>query len=721
MIPIQQEHEHYSGKSKETTGFKMAHSNKSFKILSSGLYSNKVLAVLREYLTNAYDSHADKGIKDQPFRVHLPTKLEPWFEVEDFGIGLSKEDVINIYTVFFTSTKVNDNDTNGCLGLGSKSAYAVSDQFTITAIKYGVKVIYSCYISREGFPTADLKHEVNTLEGDGVTVRIPVAPNECYKWVNEWCFVSSPYEVLPTTNYKEDDQYDITLKSKLRSRIKDSRNNKLGVVDLEPDQSELTGKCYALMGNVLYKIEDSVQYLRTKDLVGLYNQLSPYSFVLLHFDIGEVDIAPSRESLSFDPTTIRNVQKKLTKLVNSYYKTKVEEFGGIDTNNYYKLYRKFKDTPLWEILLGLVFPFTKGSKLRKYEEIPWRGINRNKFFPLEGMTSEVVRGLIPRVGNYYNSSVTYSPNLCEVNHRRLREISSPSLLFSKDGATKNVKPTMEVLKLQLEKEGKSPNLIYVTCEEDKVTMQDYFSISDENVYTFEDYKAKVVSKKRKQPIREKLGKLEDNKVLCRNKTPDQGFLVYDVVDLNEGFVVYVDGESFDVSLVKDHSCSVYLQSSTASTVMKFCGIDKVVIRNKTNSRKLKLSNIKPLESVWKDNVNKVKAQVIKSRVWTGCGRSYENIYNQLVSHKIKSFKKVSDMSGKYPSVENFPDTVKLHDLGWNKTKLYNSELSKRDKLIDKCDEEFKVFKEGLPLYHQLRNYSTIEDMKYYLKLEKVIK
>ena len=108
-----------------TTGeFKIRNSAKAFKILSDGLYSNKIKAVIRELSCNAVDSHVAANKADTPFEVHLPTVLEPWFSVRDFGLGLDGDQVENIYTTYFESTKTESNDFIGALGLGSKSPFS---------------------------------------------------------------------------------------------------------------------------------------------------------------------------------------------------------------------------------------------------------------------------------------------------------------------------------------------------------------------------------------------------------------------------------------------------------------------------------------------------------------------------------------------------------------------------------------------------------------------
>ena len=46
-------------------------------ILRDRLYTNKILAVLREYSANAWDAHIDGGCPDKPIKVVLPTSRLP--------------------------------------------------------------------------------------------------------------------------------------------------------------------------------------------------------------------------------------------------------------------------------------------------------------------------------------------------------------------------------------------------------------------------------------------------------------------------------------------------------------------------------------------------------------------------------------------------------------------------------------------------------------------
>ena len=49
------------------TAFQIKTTAKAFDILSSGLYTDNILAIVRELSCNAYDAHVAAGTEDKPF------------------------------------------------------------------------------------------------------------------------------------------------------------------------------------------------------------------------------------------------------------------------------------------------------------------------------------------------------------------------------------------------------------------------------------------------------------------------------------------------------------------------------------------------------------------------------------------------------------------------------------------------------------------------------
>lgn len=279
--------------------FRIRNSAKAFNILSSGLYANKIKAIIRELSCNAIDSHTAAGTT-QPFEVHLPTTLEPWFSIRDFGTGLSHDQVTKIYTTYFESTKTESNEFIGALGLGSKSPFSYTDNFTVTAIQNDRKGIYSAFINDVGVPSIALMNEEQVTEPNGVEVKFSV--NDRYDFINfseEARNVYRWFPVLPT----------ITGNTIAIEPIEYETQNIIpGVHSLKHDRYNRNSSI-AVMGNIAYPIEVPQA---EQSLEGLHKLLK--CGLVMEFGIGELDFQASREGLSYIPLTIDSIRKKLVTL-----------------------------------------------------------------------------------------------------------------------------------------------------------------------------------------------------------------------------------------------------------------------------------------------------------------------------------------------------------------------------------------------------------------------
>jgi|GEM_PF-5755908 len=123
----------HRGEEKATTSggsslgrYRIAQSKAAFETMSSRLYSDKVRAVLRELSCNAWDAHIAADKSDVPFDIHLPTDFEPWFEVKDYGTGMSHRDIVDLFCTYFGTNKSDSDKFIGALGLGSKSPFCLT-------------------------------------------------------------------------------------------------------------------------------------------------------------------------------------------------------------------------------------------------------------------------------------------------------------------------------------------------------------------------------------------------------------------------------------------------------------------------------------------------------------------------------------------------------------------------------------------------------------------
>lgn len=278
--------------------FRIRNSAKAFSILSSGLYANKVRAIVRELSCNAVDSHTAAGKQDTPFDVHLPNQLEPWFSIRDYGTGLSGDQVTSIYTTYFESTKTESNEFIGALGLGSKSPFSYTDNFTVTAIKDGSKRIYTAFINEQGVPSIALMNENDTSDQNGVEVKFSV--NDRYDFEK---FRSEAQQVY--THFK------------LRPVVSGSHDFKfMGITYLEKDiipgvhTVKDSRQSYAVMGNIAYPIAVP----QTDNILNDNMKAMLKCGLVIEFGIGELDFQASREGLSYVPLTIESIKRKLEEL-----------------------------------------------------------------------------------------------------------------------------------------------------------------------------------------------------------------------------------------------------------------------------------------------------------------------------------------------------------------------------------------------------------------------
>lgn len=296
------------------------------------IYKDPILACIRELACNAYDAHTMNGNPNVPFNVHIPTELEPYFEVRDFGVGLSKEGMETLYSTFFESAKQHTNDLIGGLGIGSKSPLAYTDMFTATSYFNGKMYQYLITKNEFGVPTWNFVGEFDSDEPNGLCINVPVKATH------------------GKADYRDVEAFrKAAIKVFTRFGIKPNWTGaKLDVPN--PEYSVQYGSwgvrktneyqgLMAIMGNIAYPI--NIDSLRLDDamlkaLRGIIltpqrnswdSSKTPMN-IDINFKIGELSITPSREELQYDNRTVdaimaafKRVQDEFlaetTKVINS--------------------------------------------------------------------------------------------------------------------------------------------------------------------------------------------------------------------------------------------------------------------------------------------------------------------------------------------------------------------------------------------------------------------
>jgi hypothetical protein len=276
------------------TNFTVRTTAKTFAILSSGLYSDKIAAPIRELCCNAYDAHVAAGNQEAAFEVTLPNHLNPTFSVRDYGTGLSNDDVRNLYTTYFDSTKTDSDEMIGALGLGSKSPFAYTSSFSIESRFNGKLSTFAAYINENGVPALSaLMEDVPTTEPNGMTVSFPVKSDDISKFADRAKRILMYFPVKPVVH----GYYSFEPHS-LKHTVSGS-NWKIRDAGYYAGMSGT----YVVQGSVAYPLH----------LNNIVDQLSDAAAAVaatnldLFLPIGQVEVAPSREALGYDTTTIRNL------------------------------------------------------------------------------------------------------------------------------------------------------------------------------------------------------------------------------------------------------------------------------------------------------------------------------------------------------------------------------------------------------------------------------
>jgi hypothetical protein len=273
-----------------------------FNVLRNQLYSDKILAVLREYSCNAVDSHTEAG-HNRPIEVTLPSRLSLELKIRDYGIGLSETDIQEIYAFYGESTKRKSNSLIGQLGLGSKSAFAYGDNFVINSYYNGVKTIYNAYIDPSQIGQIAKLASASTNEANGVEIVIPVKPADCETFVNTARSLFTFFKVKPIVRGAANFTYEEkpSIYSGADWRI------------FKADRNVYGGRnCVAVMGNIGYTISSSALKLdENNDAEATIERLLNNCDIQLDVPIGELDIAASREGLQYTDRTIENLKKRI--------------------------------------------------------------------------------------------------------------------------------------------------------------------------------------------------------------------------------------------------------------------------------------------------------------------------------------------------------------------------------------------------------------------------
>lgn len=268
----------------ETTQFNVHDPAKLFSILAN-LYADPLMSVVRELICNAWDAGGF-------VRVVLPSSTNPYFTVTDNGPGMDEEFMLERYVAAGYSSKDHTNDQIGGFGLGRLSALSVTDNYVITT----QGKVYFVSLTERQVPQIVLAD--GSGEGTGTSVRVPIKDsdrNTLIQKVTEFLSWADPktFEVIGAN-------------AEGRERIFETESCMVLAEPATVTQNYYrTPRHYVMLGPIAYEFDPTKIGGDVTDLPAT---------VVMKFNIGELDLPPNRETITYTEKSIAAIRAKFDKV-----------------------------------------------------------------------------------------------------------------------------------------------------------------------------------------------------------------------------------------------------------------------------------------------------------------------------------------------------------------------------------------------------------------------
>lgn len=311
-----------------------------FDILRNKLYSNIIESIAREISCNARDANREVGNGEVPIEIHFPNAFESNYKICDRGPGISPSRMDDVYSNYGNSTKRDSNEFTGAFGLGSKSPLAYTNQFTIrtTSVENEISTTrtYIFYIDETNEGRIPLVSEENLNLPSGTEIIIPVKDSDIQAFIDGtlkstqyWSVKPLFFGLNPIPEYPSVVGELIAESGCWKIYNKKGYNNN----SYNPAKAE----SLAIIDGIQYKINESFVDYEDRWLLTCN--------VHMYFDIGQLTLSASRETLQYDDNTkklingrIKLVQKELSEQIIDLMDKKDDYKGAVEFYNFMNLY-----------------------------------------------------------------------------------------------------------------------------------------------------------------------------------------------------------------------------------------------------------------------------------------------------------------------------------------------------------------------------------------------
>ena len=255
-------------------------------MFATGFYSSPLYSSLREVILNAVDEHIKYNV-ERPVEVTVENidykKIQ--IRVRDFAKGLTQDEVRDIYTVFFHSEKEDSPTQWGAFGLGSKSPFAVTNEFYVTSYQNGIATKYKIFLDNF-LPKYKVAESYETDEPDGLEVIYTADISQFYNFELKNLF-SDLVTAIPNVHYNIDNDRSLLM-----------AENRIKKVFYEGELDDGTKYLLCNFSGVIYSGNIFRNRLVIDDIV-IYPKL------------GSLKLTPNREELIDYEDTLRDIVIKV--------------------------------------------------------------------------------------------------------------------------------------------------------------------------------------------------------------------------------------------------------------------------------------------------------------------------------------------------------------------------------------------------------------------------
>lgn len=294
--------------------------------LRDKIYSDKPMAIIREYICNALDEHEKYNV-EIPVDVKLyrdETDNQYYLSIRDYARGLDDHSVRHIFGQLFESTKDSDNNLTGGFGIGSKSAHSYSDSFEIRSHHNGTQTYYLATLESDAqslVPVGKIRNlgSKDTKE-TGIEILVPIKEGDVYKfksslenyisWINP--NIKIQIELDTYVEYLTDSCKIVPSKETLMAEFGDVKIYSSEREDLPLASTHTFSEIKFRMGNCSYPFTPNYHSIAYK----------LYGPVVIEVPVGYFSIPLSREHLEETENNKKKIDAIIEVMENNYEEVK---------------------------------------------------------------------------------------------------------------------------------------------------------------------------------------------------------------------------------------------------------------------------------------------------------------------------------------------------------------------------------------------------------------